>query len=418
MLVLVLVDASETGRSRMREPGVDPLVGFKRAFGHACPMRWLETSGAAFPPHIDLEVEYLPDLDMTECDLNMDAAIWSAQGPGGGQITTGPFFGTIGKEIERAVTAAVAAAESQLPAFKVGFSDPNANKWAKTLQCRPGVGTHQCMFGERENTSMTVTADDVDAGGLAKAFWNSYMSSARASAETKWVGSDPGTQFRAVVSRGWISYRMTPYTSCVKGASGESARACRTARMIFPGLGSPMKKRVFASVHVRMGDACDILLEKPRPYVGHIWGTLRSDGTHDRPCISPSGYEAPLRRMKDLYGVTDVLLATDSPEAVEWAKRYSELPVHYFDWDRTHLGGTKGGAWVEHRETDKSEVEGALLGLELLSYGHVLIGNMCSWYTNAIFDAMNGRKNTIVPYISVDGCAIHSHASIPSLVHV
>ena len=58
-------------------------------------------------------------------------------------------------------------------------------------------------------------------------------------------------------------------------------------------------------------------------------------------------------------------------------------------------------------------MKAALLGLELLSYGHVLIGNMCSYYTNAIFDAMNGRRNTIVPYISLDGCAMHAHPSVP-----
>ena len=118
-------------------------------------------------------------------------------------------------------------------------------------------------------------------------------------------------------------------------------------------------------------------------------------------------------KMKNIYGVTDVLLATDSPAAVEWAKTYTGLPVYHFDWDRTKLGGTNGGAWIEHRETEKSEVEAALLGLELLSYGHVLIGNMCSYYTNAIFDAMNGRINTIFPYMSLDGCAMHAHPSIP-----
>ena len=162
-----------------------------------------------------------------------------------------------------------------------------------------------------------------------------------------------------------------------------------------------------------MGDACNIVLNEARPYKGTIWGTLRGDGVPDRPCIAPAGYEAPLLKMKKLYGVTDVLLATDSPAAVEWAKTYTGLPVYHFEWDRAKLGGTNGGAWVEHRETEKSEVEAALLGVELLSYGHVLIGNMCIYYTNAIFDAMNGRRNTIVPYMSLDGCAMHAHPSIP-----
>ena len=140
------------------------------------------------------------------------------------------------------------------------------------------------------------------------------------------------------------------------------------------------------------------------------------DGTNrrDRPCIVPTGYEEPLRRLKEKYGVTDVLLATDSPEAIEWASKYTELTVHYFDFSRNKLS-SGGGSWIEHRvgELGSEEVEGTLLGLELLSYGHVFLGNMCSFYSMDAYNAMVGRRNTVVPFISVDGCALHNHNSIP-----
>jgi len=406
LLLIASVEATENNgwHSKLGSSKKHPLASFKDVFGYACPMRWLETSGASFPSRIDRRVEYLPDQDMTKCDDNLDADTWRAQGHGEGQImlaASPPGHLTIGKEIERHVSAALAAAESQSPAFKFGFIDPKGDKWARTLHCRPNVGMHQCMFGERENTSLPVTGDLT----LAKAFWDSHVSSARASYATKWTGSDPPTQFRAVVSRGWISYRMAPFTAC------SGFRSCGSAKLNAE-IGV-IGERVFVSVHIRMGDACNIVLNEARPYKGTIWGTLRGDGVPDRPCIAPAGYEAPLLKMKKLYGVTDVLLATDSPAAVEWAKTYTGLPVYHFEWDRAKLGGTNGGAWVEHRETEKSEVEAALLGVELLSYGHVLIGNMCSYYTNAIFDAMNGRRNTIVPYMSLDGCAMHAHPSIP-----
>jgi hypothetical protein len=87
-------------------------------------------------------------------------------------------------------------------------------------------------------------------------------------------------------------------------------------------------RRVFASVHMRMGDACDVRLDKARPYIGIIWGTLNKNKKWgDRPCVVPSGYEEPLKKMKQKYGVTDILLATDSPEAITWAKAYTDLPV-------------------------------------------------------------------------------------------
>jgi hypothetical protein len=91
-------------------------------------------------------------------------------------------------------------------------------------------------------------------------------------------------------------------------------------------------KPVYLSLHVRMGDACDERVDVRLPFTGEIRSTSK------RKYILPRAYTEPLRRMKSIYNVTDILFATDLQEVIDWAlSSMTEFNWHYQDFDRSSL---------------------------------------------------------------------------------
>jgi hypothetical protein len=148
------------------------------------------------------------------------------------------------------------------------------------------------------------------------------------------------------------------------------------------------QNRVFLSIHMRMGDACDkVELEARREpwHVAHL----------GRPCIAPQGYDEAVKMMTEKYGVTDILLASDSEEAIVWAKEQKNHDVHWLESDRSKLTDPysvlssesnltlkQSKGWIENREDiGRAEVEGALEEMDFLAHGQVFIGNMGSFYS-------------------------------------
>jgi hypothetical protein len=238
---LKLESAFSSGHKRYSS---DPLASFKHAGGDACPMSWLEASAAAFPAAMNKAVEYLPDIDMSKCDQDVDAAIWNAQDgaqPSNFPITLTPPAGTtwtIGKTLRRNVEVAVKAAEEGKPSYRVGYHKPQNSKWASKLGCREGAGAWQCMFGERYVRMSHAKNKNEEAARLAKAFWESYLSSFRAlgaevaaaSPNVQLAAASPNAKFHAFVAQAWVMHRLMPFTSGFKKAGKKGyLRACSDA---------------------------------------------------------------------------------------------------------------------------------------------------------------------------------------------
>ena len=161
------------------------------------------------------------------------------------------------------------------------------------------------------------------------------------------------------------------------------------------------KNRVFLSIHMRMGDACDRVEEQERTI---SWEWEEGSG---RPCIAPHGYDDAVQKMTEMYNVTDILLASDQEDAIEWAKEQKNLDVHWLDSDRSKLN--HGSGWIENRaDIGKVETEGALEALDFLAHGQMFIGNMGSFFSRAVYKQMIGRHNIVLPWISVDGRSLDS----------
>lgn len=264
-------------------------------------MSWLERSAEAFPAGIDKVVEYLPDIDMSKCTLDVDDVIWATTGgkraEEGGQlldplddhdITVGKLYDFASK---KAYDHVLQTNGDHALRFEVGHKPSSESLWASKLPCLDGVGGWQCMFGEYDANvgrearhDLKKRADTAEAEkAIAQKFWRETLDSLRALNGGK--ESDPKKQFNNIVSLGWIVRRMVPFTACHGGP--RQYRTCQPYTLNNPDV-SPMvrgerkknqhQQRIFASVHMRMGDACDKRLEKPRPYVGTIWGTLGGGG--------------------------------------------------------------------------------------------------------------------------------------------
>jgi hypothetical protein len=205
-----------------------------------------------------------------------------------------------------------------------------------------------------------------------------------------------------VLYTGWISRRVMPLDAC------ESFRNCEgvhvTSKMSSESVHhNGTKPAIYLSLHVRAGDACDVVVDERPSFIGEIWRSGK------RKCASPNAYAPVIRRMCEEYSVTDILLATDSQDFIEWAlATFPEVNWHFQDYlDRRKLEHGKG--WIEYRhDIGRVETESALNAVDLLSRGHVFIGSMCSHFSRSIFWAMVGRRNVLVPYASMDGCSLRN----------
>lgn len=140
-----------------------------------------------------------------------------------------------------------------------------------------------------------------------------------------------------------------------------------------------------------MGDACDERVDVRLPFTGEIRSTSK------RKYILPRAYTEPLRRMKSIYNVTDILFATDLQEVIDWAlSSMTEFNWHYQDFDRSSL--EEGRGWIEKRsDIRRRETESANIEMNMLSRGHVFVGSLCSHFSRTILWAIAGRRIMLPP---------------------
>mmetsp|Transcript_17419 Transcript_17419/g.36742 ORF Transcript_17419/g.36742 Transcript_17419/m.36742 type:complete len:476 (+) Transcript_17419:155-1582(+) len=270
---------------------------------------------------------------------------------------------------------------------------PREGHWSRHLHCAPGAFAWDCMTGNHSATPIVpgmITQHD-ETMKVARHIWNM-----RKCIFTKQCGDASYHHVRTLLL-GW-TYRYTlPFNACNAKYRMECQSNIVSLRNLDP---TKITHRVFLSIHMRMGDACDRVetMERLEPF---SWGKLMKS----RPCILPEGYELAVDRMTAQYHVTDILLASDSESAFEWARGLKSHDIHYLDMDRGKLD-THDKGWIELRnDLGHGEVDGALQEWNFLGNGQMLIGGSCGKFTKVLYNIMVGRQNSILPWVSVDGCS-------------
>ena len=267
------------------------------------------------------------------------------------------------------------------------FVNPAEDHWSRHLSCSSNSSAWTCMFGEHKNDTRELGLDDnISQGEL---IWRR-----RGCLVVGTCGAELSSTYLSILLRGWMLHSMMPLNSYELGyRSADASVKVVSIRNILP---AP-EERVFVSIHIRMGDSCDRIESTPRKEPWH-WEEGRG-----RPCIAPPAYVKPLKLVAAQYNVTDILLASDSIDAVFWAKSLIDFDLHYVDFDRRKISDTRSG-WIENRDDiGHTEVESSIRALQLLSNGHIFIGCMGSHFSRAIYTLMVGRRNIVIPWVSVDG---------------
>jgi hypothetical protein len=173
------------------------------------------------------------------------------------------------------------------------------------------------------------------------------------------------------------------------------------------------------SMHVRHGDACHVRRKKKNERETTERGWY---GLGGRPCYEPEVYMAELERLRTMYGVRRVYLATDSSDMLRMVQQDKKYEWVYLNASRDALKVDSGGTFIEqrlpflkedvHKNTHGGpfsiqELElvslGAASDVVLMSQGDIFIGTSGSVFSRVGYYAMLGEQGTIVPFSSVDG---------------
>ena len=365
------------------------------AFPLACSFQQaLDGMLSAGKENIAMGREYLPDIDFTKCDTHPDdldavfTRMFAVTPPtstfdwcGGMQckITMGKYTSKASEDWEKFVKTA----QDDAPPPRAMAVFPKQERWGRYLDCAIDDAWN-CMFGVT-TPSKSAKADE----GALKTARNVW--SQRSCIFDRSCG-EPQSRYLSKLIHGWMFRWQMPLNACTEGYRN----SCVNNVVSNVNLPKATRNRVFLSIHMRMGDACD-RVEKEERTLSWEWNQNRG-----RPCIAPHGYDKAIERMTAKYGVTDILLASDQSDAVEWAKEQKKHDVHWLDTDRSKLN--HGAGWIENRmDIGKEETEGALEALDFLAHGQVFIGNMGSFFSRAVYKQMVGRHNVVAPWTSIDG---------------
>lgn len=154
----------------------------------------------------------------------------------------------------------------------------------------------------------------------------------------------------------------------------------------FPPNSSPDEQGVkVVGMHVRMGDAC-------------------FDTFSPRKCLPLSDYLDALRKLRSVYGVTKVFVATDSQDVIEQLQNNTEFEWYYLRIDRRHYNTP---VLIENRAEggvlDQAyEVQLTFADTFLLSQCDAFVGSFSSNFGRMAFELMLARRETWPPFISLD----------------
>jgi len=165
-------------------------------------------------------------------------------------------------------------------------------------------------------------------------------------------------------------------------------------------------------MHIRRGDACHQWADKESP---------ESGVAKPRPCFKTHLYMAEARKMKQMYNVTRVAVATDSDLVITELANYShEFEFIYLPFNRTLVGGTDTstkelhgdfdeGANIENRDdlfnsedTKALVFASASAETRLLSQASYMIGTASSTVSRMVFMLQLGRMGYVPPHYFFD----------------
>jgi hypothetical protein len=154
------------------------------------------------------------------------------------------------------------------------------------------------------------------------------------------------------------------------------------------------------SMHVRQGDACDDMTNEVNDKITQV---VMSANNH-RICYSVDVYMSKLYKLKELYGVSRVYLATDSQNMID--KTYLEKD---FNW--IYINVTRdifdSRTFVDHRMRNEelfreTALFSGVADLELMRRGDIFLGAFSSHYSKLAYYLISGSKMRPIPFISVD----------------
>jgi len=162
------------------------------------------------------------------------------------------------------------------------------------------------------------------------------------------------------------------------------------------------------SLHVRGGDACDVILDKEQLHrVGSNWERVIENGVEKgigRACWSPNVYMSVLHRLRQQYNVRRVYVSTDSQDMID--RMYQE-PL--FNWVFSNVSRRlydHGNGWIERKQLNVDErrhvVFGAVTDFNLMKYGEFFVGAFSSHYSKISYYINLGHQMRLTPFISLD----------------
>jgi len=174
------------------------------------------------------------------------------------------------------------------------------------------------------------------------------------------------------------------------------------------GGGNDEQRTPIAAMHVRQGDSCDRRTDSPGPFNAMFAPnpkTGRLERTSFRYCYSWNVYKAALLKLRRLYGVRTVVLASDdhTGEVVRRLQKEVDYNWLYLDYPRDQF---RKRAWMEFRsDLDEHSPFSLAAELELLSEADLFVGNMGSHTSRMLYMKLVAAAKTAVlpPFVSVDG---------------
>lgn len=153
-----------------------------------------------------------------------------------------------------------------------------------------------------------------------------------------------------------------------------------------------------ASVHVRLGDSCEVRVDRPRPKSGKMWGTGR------RHCVSPLVHARVARQVLSPRVVLH--LATDDEKAVQTFRNASGgRRVIVSDEKSEKRRWYEKSEWIEFRKDVAPDAAALSVNdLVFLSHGQYFVFSACGYYAHVAHAIASFRHGRWLESTSVDEC--------------
>lgn len=158
------------------------------------------------------------------------------------------------------------------------------------------------------------------------------------------------------------------------------------------------------SMHVRQGDSCGIMITE-LPSSEHGLDRYINDpreASTKRPCFSVDVYMQALKKIREMYNVRRVYLATDSEEMLQRIQHENEYNWVFVNSSREIFDFKHG--MIDFFENDNYETItlGAAADLAIMRKGDIFLGCFTGHFSKLAFYLMAGKRMRVPPFWSLD----------------